>query len=293
MGSHLQHFTHSDATRLTSRGLGNDLVTYKDDAHPSSSRVRPTRSAGVPASKLLLNGRWFPPPASRLRSPGSRTPVAPRPRPARRLLAGRGTGRLVARLILGAVRGIFPRQASLLDAHCHQPLVLRRAPVREQLAFLVPQPGCPPEILLVDGANLSTFFARGVNGICSDAGCCRGLRAPPPPGAGCPGRRPARSAFAATPSPSWISPSRLRVPGLSPARSCRAPRPASRPRRRARAGTRGRAPPARAPKGWRGLTAGSMQQGAPLGHEVEEFDGGSSMPSLAQSLTTPDARSAA
>jgi hypothetical protein len=27
-------------------------------------------------------------------------------------------------------------------------------------------------------------------------------------------------------------------------------------------------------QGWRGLIAGSMQQGVPLGHEVEEFDGG-------------------
>jgi hypothetical protein len=213
---------------------------------------------------------------------GQPTPLPRQPNPrgsppatARRLLAGRGTGRLVARLVLGAVRGILPRQASLLDALGHRPLVLRRAPVREQPAFFVPQPGCPPEVLLVDGASPSTFFARSVNGICPR---CRLL--PRPTSASTSRRRVSRStssahsAFAATPSPSWISPSRLRVPGLSPARSWRTPRPASRPRRRARAGTRGRAPPARAPKGWRGLIAGSMQHGAPLGHEVEEFDGG-------------------
>ena len=80
--------------------------------------------------------------------------MAPRLRPVPRLLAGRGTGRLAARLVLGAVRGILPRQAGLLDALGHQPLVLRLAPAREQPAFLVPQPGRPLEVLLVDGGLL-------------------------------------------------------------------------------------------------------------------------------------------
>ena len=45
-----------------------------------------------------------------------------------------------------------------------------------------------------------------------------------------------------------------------------------------RAGVPGQELGARRPhlraQGWRGLIAGSMQQVAPLGHEVEEFDGG-------------------
>jgi hypothetical protein len=43
---------------------------------------------------------------------------------------------------------------------------------------------------------------------------------------------------------------------------------------RATAGIRSRAPPTSRAQGRRGWIAGSMQQGAPRGHEVEEFDGG-------------------
>jgi hypothetical protein len=257
-------------------GTRRRAVTPRDRSRAwlAAPRVRPTRSAGVPPVNFLLNGRWFPPPASRLRSPGSRTPVAPRPRPVRRLLAGRGTGRLVARLVLGAVRGILPpgqppgrarppatrpppracpratcvpRPAAWLPA---------RSPARRrrQLEHLL-RPGrerdMPPMQAAAAAYERLHLAAQGVQVDVQRAQC-----------------------FAATPSPSWISLSRLRVPGLGPARSCRTPRPASRPRRRARAGIQGRAPPARAPKGWRGLIAGSMQHGAPLGHEVEEFDGG-------------------
>jgi hypothetical protein len=42
-------------------------------------------------------------------------PVVQAVRTLRRLLAGRGTGRFAARLVLGAVHGILPRQAVLLD----------------------------------------------------------------------------------------------------------------------------------------------------------------------------------
>jgi hypothetical protein len=39
VGSHLQHFTHSDATRLTTADSKTILVTYKDDAHPGTDLV--------------------------------------------------------------------------------------------------------------------------------------------------------------------------------------------------------------------------------------------------------------
>jgi hypothetical protein len=52
VGSHLQHFTHSDATRLTTADSKPILVTYKDDAHPLADAVDPAIASAEIASEL-------------------------------------------------------------------------------------------------------------------------------------------------------------------------------------------------------------------------------------------------
>ena len=64
------------------------------------------------------------------------------------------------------------------------------------------------------------------------------------------------------------------IPGVSPARSCRTPRLASHACQAYQGRNSGPGASHSRAQGRRGLIAGSLQQGAPLGHEVEEFDGG-------------------
>jgi hypothetical protein len=183
-------------------GMRRRAVTPRDRSRAWSAapRVRPTRSTGVPASKLLLNGRWFPPPASRLRFQAAE----PLWLPARDLLGGYWPDAAPATRPPPRARpraNCVPRPAAWLPA---------RNPARRRCQLEHLRPGRERDMprcrLLLRSTSASTSRRR-VSRSTSSAQCLRG------------------DALAFVDQPEQAA-------------------------------------------------AGSMQHGAPLGHEVEEFDGG-------------------